>query len=193
MESGTEFERLLDRHLQLRSSVESAAVPAVDGRPNPALLFAMWGGGVPPLGASCWNRARAAHRPFPPCRKVASPVATVVAAAAHITTAARQPVEPLRATRIVAETARRAPHRLTPHERSAVDLLRSAGADLSDDFTPDELRTAYRRLAFRLHPDQHPAASVAEHRRLAASFGAVSGAYRRLSAVVKVGSDPRFS
>ena len=69
---------------------------------------------------------------------------------------------------------------LTAAQRAAVRQFVELGADLSDDFTDEELRRAFRALARRWHPDRHPGESPAEHARLARTFAAVMGAYRCL-------------
>jgi hypothetical protein len=72
---------------------------------------------------------------------------------------------------------------LTPAERSALDLLVGLGARLTADFLVDELRREYRRLAHRVHPDRHPAASLDERIRLSHTFAAATDAYRLLAAI----------
>ena len=58
------------------------------------------------------------------------------------------------------------------------------GADLRADFTAGELRSAFRTLARRYHPDSHPGSSDAAKVRLARRFADVTENYRRLLAVV---------
>jgi hypothetical protein len=47
--------------------------------------------------------------------------------------------------------------------------------------TPEQIKSAYRRLARELHPDVHPNASAVERNALAARFAAIHAAYRRLA------------
>ncbi len=47
--------------------------------------------------------------------------------------------------------------------------------------TPEQIKSAYRRLARELHPDVHPHASPLERNSLAARFAAIHAAYRRLA------------
>jgi DnaJ-class molecular chaperone len=54
------------------------------------------------------------------------------------------------------------------------------GATLGSDFTAHELRSAYRTLARRYHPDRHPASSEIEKARLARAFAEMSGSHRHL-------------
>ncbi len=62
-------------------------------------------------------------------------------------------------------------------QRDALDVLRRAGATLGEDFAVDQLKTAFRRLARRLHPDVHPGAGAGELRRLAVTFSNIREAY----------------
>jgi hypothetical protein len=55
-----------------------------------------------------------------------------------------------------------------------------AALELPDHAPLDEVRRAYRRLAFELHPDRHPGAPDEELRALERRFAEVSAAYRRL-------------
>lgn len=83
-----------------------------------------------------------------------------------------------------AEAARhhRVPRPLGPAAREALHSLRQRGADtLADDFTADELKRAYRQLARRHHPDQHPGASATARAELAAAFRQIHEAYRLLA------------
>jgi DnaJ-class molecular chaperone len=60
-------------------------------------------------------------------------------------------------------------------------MLRRLGADfLTDRFTNGELKSAFRVLARRFHPDRHPGSSDAERSHLARSFAAACDAYRTL-------------
>ena len=55
---------------------------------------------------------------------------------------------------------------LTRRQRQALDAFIERGAPLTPDFTPSELRSAFRMLALAYHPDRHPATSEAEKSRL---------------------------
>jgi hypothetical protein len=71
--------------------------------------------------------------------------------------------------------------RLTLRQQRALDELNALGANLRADFTPGELRTVFRTLARRYHPDSHPAATRAEASRLSRVFADVTTSYRCLA------------
>lgn len=72
------------------------------------------------------------------------------------------------------------PRRLTKTQRRALQKLRGLGADLDPSFSEHQLRTAFRALAKRFHPDRHPGSSPAEKERLAWTFASLREAYREL-------------
>ena len=75
----------------------------------------------------------------------------------------------------------RAARSLTPPQHAALDRLRALGAtDLGSEFSPDELRHAYRVLARTYHPDRFQDLTPEAQARLAASFAEVTEAYRLL-------------
>lgn len=88
--------------------------------------------------------------------------------------------------RAPAPTANRRPsHRpLTTAERRAFTELLTLGATLGSDFTSRELRTQFRLLARRYHPDRHPSSSAEEKARLSRLFTELMNNYHRLLAVV---------
>jgi len=53
---------------------------------------------------------------------------------------------------------------------------------LSGDPSPDALRTAFRQLARRWHPDRHPAAGELTRAALCRRFAQISAAYQELIA-----------
>jgi hypothetical protein len=67
-------------------------------------------------------------------------------------------------------------------QQRAFDELVSLGAGLHPDFTNDELRSAFRRLARQYHPDTHPQSGEPEKQRLSAVFGRMRDAYEHLQA-----------
>ena len=71
-------------------------------------------------------------------------------------------------------TFRRPGRKLSAHERDALDFLNTLGADLTADFTRHELRSAFRALARRFHPDANPRATGRE-------FATIRDAYEILS------------
>ena len=78
----------------------------------------------------------------------------------------------------------RAPRAMTPAERRAFDGLNTLGARLAPDFGPRDLRSAFRTLARRYHPDRHPSSTDAEKARLARLFAELTDHHRRLVALV---------
>lgn len=72
---------------------------------------------------------------------------------------------------------RRVDRVLNPAEESALETLIRLGASLDRAFTARELRSAFRELAHRYHPDRHPHASDSECMRLGAAFAELTSAY----------------
>ncbi len=72
---------------------------------------------------------------------------------------------------------------LTVAEQRALDRLLLLGARLDDQFSADDLRREYRRLALRLHPDRHVTAPAADRATLAEAFARATASYRCLQAV----------
>lgn len=70
------------------------------------------------------------------------------------------------------------------HQR-ALDTLNALGANIGRDFSPEELRRAFRGLALRYHPDRHTSRSEAERAQLAALFGRAHDAYEQLKSVTR--------
>jgi hypothetical protein len=67
----------------------------------------------------------------------------------------------------------------------ALGELVGLGADLRPDFTAGELRSAFRALARRYHPDSHPGIDAAAKVRLAGLFTDLTENYRRLLALIE--------
>ena len=82
------------------------------------------------------------------------------------------------------DTLPRARRRLAVAERRALEDIVALGAGLSDEFTHAELRSAFRLLARRYHPDRHSGSSDRERLRLSRLFARVRDAYRLLVRVV---------
>lgn len=79
--------------------------------------------------------------------------------------------------------ALRTPHRLTPAQHQALRTFVQLGASLDPDFTAAELRSAFRTLARRYHPDRHPATDADGRTRLTRLFASVNEQHRLLAAV----------
>jgi len=69
---------------------------------------------------------------------------------------------------------------LTTREQDALRAFWGLGARIGVDFTEPELRSAYRSLARRYHPDTHPHSSRTETARLARIFANLTDCYRLL-------------
>jgi hypothetical protein len=69
---------------------------------------------------------------------------------------------------------------LSVRERGALMELQALGAGLTPDFTFDELRSAFRALAFEYHPDRHSARSLTERARCSQLFARARDAYHVL-------------
>ncbi|MES1255461.1 MAG: hypothetical protein ABUS56_07635 [Acidobacteriota bacterium] len=72
---------------------------------------------------------------------------------------------------------------LTGRQQDALATLNRLGAGLAQDFTVRELRSAFRTLARRYHPDRHPGGTPYEAAQLSRLFADVTGHYRRLLAL----------
>jgi len=80
---------------------------------------------------------------------------------------------------------RRPPRRLTAAQQEALGVLRTLGVGwLCDGFTDAQVKSAFRHLARRFHPDRHPGSTAAERASLARSFAAACDAYRTLTTAV---------
>ncbi|HEX5107157.1 MAG TPA: J domain-containing protein [Vicinamibacterales bacterium] len=72
---------------------------------------------------------------------------------------------------------------LSAHERHALHELIALGAALHEGFTRRELRSAFRALARRYHPDRHTDSSADHKARLATLFSRVCDSYQVLARV----------
>jgi len=97
---------------------------------------------------------------------------------------ARPPTNPLPRWPHAFPRAPRRPHHLTAAEQRALRCFLALGGVVADDFTAQELRREYRRLAHRYHPDRHRDASPAERALLARQFAEATESYRCLAPVV---------
>ena len=78
------------------------------------------------------------------------------------------------------EAPARPGRRLTSDQQRSLDTFVDAGASIGPDFSADEVRSAYRRLARRFHPDRHPLASDGEKAALSHRFAAITMDYEVL-------------
>ena len=73
---------------------------------------------------------------------------------------------------------------LSRSAQESLDALNALGAALTPDFTREELRSAFRALARRHHPDRHPGADPSVQTTLARTFRAVVHHQRQLARVL---------
>jgi hypothetical protein len=74
---------------------------------------------------------------------------------------------------------------LTKRQRQALDAFIDLGADLTPGFTAGELRSAYRRLALKYHPDRHSASGAGEKVRLTRILADLNEHHRQLAAAAQ--------
>jgi hypothetical protein len=113
------------------------------------------------------TRHRTSEPPQPPVERTehaAEPAATPPAFRVF-----RAPAAPPRSRR-----------RLTALQWRALDSFNRLGAGVSVDFSASELRSTFRRLARRYHPDRHPGASEPERQRLSREFTTLRNSYDTL-------------
>jgi hypothetical protein len=82
-------------------------------------------------------------------------------------------------------------HTLSVEQQHALDRLIALGAALDAGFSGRELRSAFRSLARRFHPDRHPHCTDAERARLSRQFAAIKDDYQRLCATGVSGTPSR--
>lgn len=80
---------------------------------------------------------------------------------------------------------RRPDHAFPDEERRAFNRLLDLGARLEANFSADDLRREYRRLAQLFHPDRHSGGSVVEQGSLGRTFAELTERYRCLRAFVE--------
>lgn len=86
---------------------------------------------------------------------------------------------------VSATAPRRADHAFSDDQRRAFNRLLDLGARLDANFSADDLRREYRRLAHLYHPDRHSSGSEGERTSLARTFAELSDRYRCLRALVE--------
>jgi len=72
---------------------------------------------------------------------------------------------------------------LSPRQQEALEAFVGLGARIDDGFTHAELRSVFRSLAFRYHPDRHPASGDLERAHLSERFAQLHDAYESLKSV----------
>jgi len=86
---------------------------------------------------------------------------------------------------VVAPAPRRPDHAFSAEERRAFNRLLDLGARLEANFSADDLRHEYRRLAQLYHPDRHRECNDVEQGILARTFADLTDRYRCLRALVE--------
>ena len=81
-------------------------------------------------------------------------------------------------TSSVSTAASKPARRMAHRRRAAIEELLALGASIGEDASSEELRTAFRTLARRYHPDSHAGASAGEKTLLARQFARLCEAYR---------------
>jgi hypothetical protein len=161
MRAGVDFNRVLDDKLGHSTFAWSSSVPDETtyprGTARPVFLFG-------DVSSGFTAGPQPAPKPRPRMSSSASPWTAVYAA--------RPEAQP------------RPVRTLTAGEKAALDVLRSLGCvTLVNDFTDAELKTAFRFLALRFHPDRHPGSTDEERAELARTFARIAEAYRTLTRV----------
>jgi hypothetical protein len=169
MEPGTTFADMLDAATGAAPG-DAAPVRERVFRPEPVLGYFGCAAGIPAVPPRVSPQRFKVFAQAGRCSASAGAHAGAVHAPAHSAY--------LRAERPVrVERPRR---RLTAAQQNAFDRLIALGAPLDAAFTADELRSAFRLLARRYHPDRHPGADAGERSRLAALFADAHRAYTDL-------------
>lgn len=95
-------------------------------------------------------------------------------------TSSTQPSESPQQTETEATIRLRRHHDLDAQDIAALEFFRRHGSVLTHDFSEDELKSAFRRLALKFHPDRHASASDAERKEFGALFQDTLTQTRRL-------------
>ena len=156
MGRGTAFAEMLDEKLDGYESHATAP------RPTPHLRVATW--------SHYWVDQR---------------VAAVAAAESSVGRTATAPVAAAASETVASGVSRkvvtpRVPRTLSMKQQEALDALIRLGARIDRDFTDDELRSVFRSLALRYHPDRHVNSDDTERQRLSTLFARAVTAYELL-------------
>jgi hypothetical protein len=166
MRPGLLFDDVLDARLREASPVTHEVRPVRTG------TAAAYGFFFAPASAP----SHVAQRPGPAaaCSRIpGNRHVGAVAAPAADRRAAERPV--------MTDATARPRRRLGRPQQKAIAELVALGAELREDFSAAELRSAFRVLARRYHPDRHTQSSETERATLALQFARVHDAYRLLA------------
>jgi hypothetical protein len=123
--------------------------------------------------------ARAVRRDVEPACSTSEPQRPRIDAKRHDTAPSlkRPAFEILPPSTTVPASPRR---RLTAVQWRSLDAFNRLGAGIDADFSATDLRSAFRLLARRYHPDRHPAAGDGDRQRLSQQFTTLRTSYETL-------------
>jgi hypothetical protein len=169
------------RHSNVRETASTSALEGAQGRLETWLVshvekthFSRGEFGRRAYGNNANRRdarnARSVPRPMPALTKPSDSKKKTEAA----------PRPPSSADHIVRYEAR------TLEELCLVELLRRHGAEIGDSFTTQELKTAWRKVALKTHPDRFTQADPVTQKLMAEQFRAITEAYGDLAARIEL-------
>jgi hypothetical protein len=190
MREGLAFEDVLNRTIGGSSTAPREAFPPVIAGTAAAYGFFLLDAGVPSTGMRAGLQRRLTDR-----RTELDTARTVHhlgrANASAVPMAGGDTAPPARASAADGTCGSSLPpfprRRLSPRQQQALEMFNTLGAGLQLHFTGGDLRSAFRRLARKYHPDRHAGCSHQDRDRLAALFGHAREAYEVLSRVTPAG------
>jgi len=163
MPCGVAFDELLDQKLAAESIDSKPAVTV-----GPAGMATAYGFFFVETARTAVASFSAGHERFAGAVSTASVRVTLAGATSPATPPSSAPVRSVR-------------RHLSKREQRAFDELEALGGNLAGNFTFDELRSVFRSLARRYHPDRHTGCDAQERLRLADQFTRARDAYQVLA------------